>query len=215
MPHISYLSKRELFIWDKYFSTLIPILCWKMQFLPHISSPSSWIWKNSKTKGCHSSETSVWVPTVLVMLKNAVFPHISSTGLKNFKTKGVYLSETNILSNHIPMLCWKCSFWPISPLQVVRFEKFQGGQSFKTNVLSTYIPMLSWNVHFLAHISSQSSWIWKMSDKTYIFQNPQTPLSDPLPAPFWTPPKTPSLHPLPDLPSWTPLDRQMNKSYEL
>ena len=93
--------------------------------------------------------------------KNAIFvPYL----LSNSKTKVDHFFKIKVLNLHSPMLHWKMQFCLISPLQVVRFEKFHDkrGSFFETNILCLHSHILSWKIQVLPHISSPSSWIWKL-----------------------------------------------------
>ena len=99
------------------------MLCWKMQFLLNISSPSSWIWKSPRQKGAICLTQTFWAPTSLCYLQ-------------------------------------KCSFCPISPLQVVIFEQFQdksgsfffSRQTFWVSTAIYYLEKCSFAPYILARI---------------------------------------------------------------
>ena len=98
------------------------MLTWKMQFLPHISSPSSPIWTIPRQKGVVFLEKLFVYPQPYVMLKNGVLaPYLLSKkfDLKNARQKWVIFSR---LTFWVPTcLCYlgKC----ISPPQVVEYEE--------------------------------------------------------------------------------------------
>ena len=106
----------------------------------------------------------------------------------------------NVLSTHSPMLSWKMQFFPISPLQVVRFEKFQDKRrslfwdkhfeypqlyvilkiqdrrgSFLDECFEYPQPYVILKMQFLSHMSSPSSWIWKFLTRTGFFKTPRSP----------------------------------------
>ena len=87
----------------------------------------------------HFFKMSILVPTSLCYLEKYNFsPYLLSkqSDLKNSKTKGVFFM-TNVLSTHTLCYLEKCSLCPISPLQVVGFEKFQDKRDhfFKMSIL--------------------------------------------------------------------------------
>ena len=107
------------------------MLSWKMQFWPHISLPSSFDLKNSKTKGVIFWEECFEYLHPYVIFENAVLPTTSSRSSQFEK-----FQRQN----------WVIFF------QMKHFEKtcFEYPHS-----------MLSLKMQFSPHISSPSRWIWK------------------------------------------------------
>ena len=77
-------DKRGSFFQDKHFEYPQPMLSWKMQFLPHISSQSSQVWQNSNMNG-FIFETMFWVPTPLCYLEKCSICPISPLQVVRFE----------------------------------------------------------------------------------------------------------------------------------
>ena len=94
-------TKRGHFLKWNVLSSHSPMLSWKMQFVPHISSPISWIWTILRLKG----GPFVWgkhfeYQHPYVILKMQLLPHISSPSSQIWTTsrlKEGHLFETNIV----------------------------------------------------------------------------------------------------------------------
>ena len=120
-----------------------------MQFLPHISSPSSQIWKHQDKRGLFLKTRwtfYIWVPTALCYLWKCSFCPISPIQVVGHETfqdnSGSFFQDKHL---NTPILCylWKCSFYPISPLQVVRLEKFldKSGSFFSRWMFGVPMPL--------------------------------------------------------------------------
>ena len=64
----------------------------------------------------------------------------------------------------------KCNFFPISPLHIVRFKKFQHkrGSLFERNIFSTHSFMLSSKLQLLPYISAPCSQIWNIPRQKWV-----------------------------------------------
>ena len=86
----------------------------------------------------HFFKMSILVPTSLCYLEKCCFSHIYSPTFRfdKFQDRRVFFM-TNVLSTHTLCYLEKCSLCPISPLQVVGFEKFQDKRDhfFKMSIL--------------------------------------------------------------------------------
>ena len=86
-------TKRGLF-WDKCFEYPHPYVIWKMQYLPHISSPSSWNWKISRQKVVVTFKMNIWsthspmLPWKMQFLLHIFYP---SSWIWKFLTRTAFL----------------------------------------------------------------------------------------------------------------------------
>ena len=174
-------------------STHTPMLSWKKQFLPHISSHSQ-MWKILRQKQVFL-RWMFWVPTPLCYLEKYSFCPISSLQVVRFEkfqdTRGSFFQVKCF--EYPPYAIMKKAVFPHISSPSSQIWKFYNRDFFETNILSAHSPMLS----------SPSSQIWKIPDKNCIFQDSQMPqiLDHPNPGPYTQGTQTLS-------------DRQMDNSYE-
>ena len=145
-------------------STHTLMLSWKVQFLLHISSPGSQIWKKFQDKRWLFFFKGNFLSThALCYLGKYSFYAISPPQIVWFEKfhdkRGLFFFTS------------KCSSCPYLLFQVFRSEKLQHkrGLFFQDEHSEYPQPYVILKMQFLLHISSPSSWIWKFLTGTAFF----------------------------------------------